>query len=143
MTVREVSEHFPDHAYTTVLTVLDRLERKGMVRRIRGARAHRYVPTGSRDEYAAALMREALSSTPDPNAALAFFAGSVSPEEAEVLRGFSAGRTRGRAAAGGPGDPERPVGCGGGGHVRPGPNMAFGLALAGAGPSGAVALCRP
>jgi predicted transcriptional regulator len=86
MTVREVSEDFPDHAYTTVLTVLDRLERKGMVRRIRGGRAHRYVPTGSREEYATALMREALRSTPDPNAALAFFAGSVSPEEAEVLR---------------------------------------------------------
>ena len=100
MTVREVSEHFPDHAYTTVLTVLDRLERKGMVRRIRGARAHRYVPTGSREEYPPALMREALSSTPDPNAALAFFAGSVSPEEAEVLRGILSGRESGQSRRG-------------------------------------------
>ena len=37
MTVRQVAEHFPDHAYTTVLTILDRLEHKGMVRRIEEA----------------------------------------------------------------------------------------------------------
>ena len=86
MTVREVAAHFPDHAYTTVLTVLDRLERKGMVRRIRDGRAHHYTPTGTREEYAAALMREALSSTPDPGAALVHFAETVSPEEAELLR---------------------------------------------------------
>jgi predicted transcriptional regulator len=86
LTVREVAGHFPDHAYTTVLTVLDRLERKGMVTRIRGHRAHRYAATGTREQYAAALMREALSSTPDPNAALVHFARTVSPEEAELLR---------------------------------------------------------
>ncbi len=86
LTVREVAEHFPDHAYTTVLTVLDRLERKGMVRRIRGGRAHRYVASGTRAAYAATLMREALSAAPDPDAVLVHFAESVSDEEAEVLR---------------------------------------------------------
>lgn len=86
MTVRQVAEHFPGHAYTTVLTVLDRLEQKGMVRRIRGGRAHLYVATGSREAYAATLMREALSSAPDPDAVLVHFAETVSPEEAEVLR---------------------------------------------------------
>jgi len=86
MTVRQVAEHFPDHAYTTVLTILDRLEHKGMVRRIRGGRAHRYVATGSREAYAATLMREALGSAPDPDAVLVHFAESVSPEEAELLR---------------------------------------------------------
>ena len=86
MTVREVAEHFPDHAYTTVLTILDRLEHKGMVRRIRGGRAHHYVATASREAYAATLMREALGSAPDPDAVLVHFAESVSPEEAELLR---------------------------------------------------------
>ncbi len=40
-TVREVAEHLPSHAYTTVLTVLDRLEHKGLVSRQRCERAHR------------------------------------------------------------------------------------------------------
>jgi predicted transcriptional regulator len=86
MTVRQVAEHFPDHAYTTVLTVLDRLEQKGMVRRIRGGRAHRYVANGSREAYAATLMRDALSAAPDPDAVLVHFAETVSPDEAELLR---------------------------------------------------------
>ena len=86
MTVRQVAEHFPDHAYTTVLTVLDRLEQKGMVRRIRGGRAHHYVATGSREAYAATLMRAALSAAPDPDAVLVHFAETVSHEEAELLR---------------------------------------------------------
>jgi predicted transcriptional regulator len=90
MTVREVAEHFPDHAYTTVLTVLDRLERKGMVRRIKGGRAHHYVATGSRAAYAATLMREALSASPDPDAVLVHFAETVSPDEADLLRALLA-----------------------------------------------------
>lgn len=96
MTVREVAGHFPDHAYTTVMTVLDRLERKGLVRRIRAGRAYRYAATATREEYAAALMMEALSSTPNPGAALAHFAESVSPEEAELLRGILAGQVMDR-----------------------------------------------
>jgi predicted transcriptional regulator len=86
LTVRDVAEHFPDHAYTTVLTVLNRLERKGMVRRIRDGRAHRYVATASREAYTAALMHEALGAAPDPNAALVRFAETVTDEEAAVLR---------------------------------------------------------
>jgi predicted transcriptional regulator len=86
LTVREVAEHFPDHAYTTVLTVLDRLERKGLVRRIRGGRAHRYVATGSREAYGANLMREALSAAPNPDAVLVHFAEHVSDDEADLLR---------------------------------------------------------
>jgi predicted transcriptional regulator len=86
MTGREVAGHFPDHAYTTVMTVLDRLERKGLVRRIRGTRAHRYEATASREAYAATLMREALDGVPDPDAVLVRFAESVTPEEAELLR---------------------------------------------------------
>lgn len=86
LTVREVAEHLPDHAYTTVLTVLDRLERKGLVRRGREGRAHRYSAVASRDQYTASLMREALVTSSDPGAALVRFAETVSPEEARILR---------------------------------------------------------
>lgn len=73
-------------AYTTVLTVLDRLERKGLVRRLRQHRAHRYAPIATREAYAAELMLEALGSASDRDAALVRFVDAVSPEEAEVLR---------------------------------------------------------
>lgn len=73
-------------AYTTVLTVLDRLERKGLVRRLRKGRAHRYAPIATREAYAAELMLEALGSASDRDAALVRFVDAVSPEEAEVLR---------------------------------------------------------
>lgn len=73
-------------AYTTVLTVLDRLERKGLVRRLREGRAHRYAPIATREAYAAELMLEALGSASDRDAALVRFVDAVSPEEAEVLR---------------------------------------------------------
>jgi predicted transcriptional regulator len=73
-------------AYTTVLTVLDRLERKGLVRRLRERRAHRYAPIATREAYAAELMLEALGSASNRDAALVRFVDAVSPEEAEVLR---------------------------------------------------------
>jgi predicted transcriptional regulator len=73
-------------AYTTVLTVLDRLGRKGLVRRLREGRAHRYVPVATREAYAAELMLEALGRASDRDAALMRFVDAVSPEEAEALR---------------------------------------------------------
>src|SRR5690348_8912939 len=45
-------------AITTVLTVLDRLRRKGLVRRERSGRAHLYQASVSREEYVADLMVE-------------------------------------------------------------------------------------
>ena len=85
-TVREVAASFPDHAYTTVLTVLDRLERKGLVRRVRDGRAHRYAALAGRDAYTAGLMHEALGSAPDRDAVLVRFAETVTPKEATILR---------------------------------------------------------
>ena len=46
-TARDVASTLPNHAYTTVLTVLDRLTRKGIVERIRDGKTHHYLPTGS------------------------------------------------------------------------------------------------
>ncbi len=85
-TVREVAEELPTHAYTTVMTVLDRLEKKGLVRRLRDGRAHRYSAIASREEYTAELMHEALVGSSDRDAALVRFAETVSAQEAAVLR---------------------------------------------------------
>src|SRR4051794_5468223 len=85
MTVREVHqelarERHRDLAYTTVMTVLDRLAKKGVVRQIKDGRAYRYAPVQSRAEMTAALMMDALSGTPDRDAALAHFVGQLPPE---------------------------------------------------------------
>jgi predicted transcriptional regulator len=90
-TVREVSEHLPSHAYTTILTVLDRLEHKGFVQRQRDERAHRYSAVATREEYTVSLMREALVLSSDRDAALVRFAETASPEEATILRQALAG----------------------------------------------------
>src|SRR3954454_13367165 len=75
-----------DLATTTVLTVLGRLERKGLVSREREGRAHRYRPTASREDHVAELMRDALDAAPDRGAALARFLGSIPDDERASLR---------------------------------------------------------
>ena len=87
--VREVLDDLRgdrDLAYTTVMTVMDNLHRKGWLRRERDGRAWRYEPTGSRSGYTAALMNEALETSADRQRALAHFALQMSPHDAAVLR---------------------------------------------------------
>jgi len=73
-------------AVTTVLTVLSRLEKKGLVERERDIRPHRYRAVTSREEHTVELMHEVLGSARDREAVLAAFIGSVSAQEAEALR---------------------------------------------------------
>jgi predicted transcriptional regulator len=75
-----------DLAYTTVMTVLDRLAGKDMVQRERSGRAWSYRPAASREAFIAQLMLDALDLTGSRDAALVRFARSVSGTEAEVLR---------------------------------------------------------
>jgi predicted transcriptional regulator len=88
VTAREVQEALGDRrlATTTVLTVLGRLERKGLVTRERDGRAHRYRAVGSREDHVAELMNVALDAAGDRSAALARFVGSIPPEERARLR---------------------------------------------------------
>src|SRR6266516_887957 len=61
--VREMVDALHDDralAYTTVMTVMENLYRKGWLRRERDGRAWRYEPTRSRSSYTAALMSDAL-----------------------------------------------------------------------------------
>jgi len=73
-------------AYTTVMTVMENLHRKGWLRRERDGRAWRYEPTGSRSGYTAALMDEALSTSQDRRSALTHFVLQMNPRDAAALR---------------------------------------------------------
>ena len=73
-------------AYTTVMTVMENLHRKGWLRRQRDGRAWRYEPTGSRSGYTASLMSQALATNPDRRTALAHFVLQMSPHDAALLR---------------------------------------------------------
>src|ERR1700732_5343285 len=87
--VREVVSDLRDErglAYTTVMTVLENLYRKGWLRRERDGRAWRHEPTGSRSSYTSALMNDALATSPDRRTALTHFALQMSPNDAELLR---------------------------------------------------------
>jgi predicted transcriptional regulator len=75
-----------DLATTTVLTVLGRLERKGLVTRARSGRAHHYRSVASREDHVAELMNDALDAAPDRGAALARFLGSIPDDERDALR---------------------------------------------------------
>ncbi|WP_433347206.1 BlaI/MecI/CopY family transcriptional regulator [Micromonospora sp. CA-111912] len=88
VTVREVADALDGRelAYTTVMTVLDRLAGKGMVQRQREGRAWRYRATASREAYIARLMLDALDLGGSRDAALVRFARSVTGTEADVLR---------------------------------------------------------
>lgn len=87
-TVRAICSDLADRslAYTTVMTVMERLSRKGMLRRELTGRAWRYQPARTRDEFVAELMLEALDLTGDRDSALVHFTKVVSEPEAEVLR---------------------------------------------------------
>lgn len=88
LTARQVAGALAERelAYTTWLTVLGRLERKGLLTRDRNGRAHTYSPVGSREDLVAGLMQQALGQADDREAALQRFARSVTPAEAEALR---------------------------------------------------------
>jgi predicted transcriptional regulator len=56
-TVRQIRRTLPELAYTTIMTTLDRLYRKGLVRREKDGRAFAYAPRYTRAE----LLGELLS----------------------------------------------------------------------------------
>ena len=88
LTVHEVLDRMEGRpvAYTTVITVIERLRAKGWLGRERHGRAFRYTCERSESDYAARLMSEALDEVGDRGAALLHFAGSLTAEEAAQLR---------------------------------------------------------
>src|ERR1700735_5768456 len=73
-------------AYTTVMSTMDNLHRKGWLSRAKDGKAYRYTATASRAEYSARLMREALAGGGDAEGVLSHFVTQIDGEESEVLR---------------------------------------------------------
>jgi len=89
LTVREVLERIdrePPLAYTTVLTVMDNLHRKGFLTREREGRAFRYQPVKDRAEHTAELMHALLSDSGDASITLLRFLDQMSPAEVKRLK---------------------------------------------------------
>src|SRR6266545_915207 len=59
-TVRDVLEAFPHAAYTTVMTTMERLHRKGVLDRRKDGRAFSYRPVSSREDMESGLVARAL-----------------------------------------------------------------------------------
>jgi predicted transcriptional regulator len=89
LSVRDVVERLSGRqlAYTTVMTILDRLARKGALCRTRAGKAWMYTAADSREGFITSLMLDALGLTSDRHAALAHFARTVDADGAEALRG--------------------------------------------------------
>jgi predicted transcriptional regulator len=88
LTARELIDALDERqpAMTTILTVLDRLARKGLVVRAGDLRPRRYVATTPRDEYIARVMLDALGQAPDRTAVLSRFLGGISEADSHHLR---------------------------------------------------------
>jgi predicted transcriptional regulator len=98
-TVREIVDDINEErplAYTTVMTVANILYNKGWLRRSKQGRAWVYTPVRSREQYAAALMEDALGASEDRPVALAHFVQQMGPDEISALR--KALRAAGRQA---------------------------------------------
>lgn len=72
--------------YTTVLTVMDRLARKGILKKHPTGRAHTYQAVQSREAYTAQRMASLLGTSGDPTAVLLRFVEQLPPEHTAKLR---------------------------------------------------------
>lgn len=88
--VRDLQPAFPDAAYTTLMTTLDRLHRKGVLGREKQGRAFFYEARLTRSELESARATEALNVAiqGDPSslgALMSFFVQAVSARDRDLL----------------------------------------------------------
>lgn len=98
-TVRELLDEIPARAaYTTVMTTLDRLYKKGLLERTLEGRAYRYRAKQTEEEYnrstVAAGLRKLLDSAGSPASPLSFLVDTVTQHDAALLEEL--GRVVGR-----------------------------------------------
>ena len=111
LSVREVLDRLTDRdlAYTTVMTVLSRLEAKGVTTREKDGRSWRYRPSSTRESLTAEAMRSPLDdlSGEERQAAILHFLTEASPDDLAAVReamaavetkGNRSRRRRGRGA---------------------------------------------
>ncbi|MFC4128303.1 BlaI/MecI/CopY family transcriptional regulator [Nocardia rhizosphaerae] len=88
-TVRELFEELAaerDIAYTTVMSTMDNLHRKGWLDRAREGRAYRYWPTMTREQHSARLMHEALELGGRADLVLSHFVERIGDDACDGLR---------------------------------------------------------
>jgi predicted transcriptional regulator len=86
--VRDIHPDFPGSAYTTLMTTLDRLHRKGVLERRKVGRAFAYRAVSSRQELESGLVTKALQSVLKGASAqpiLSFFVEEVSRQDDKLL----------------------------------------------------------
>lgn len=84
--VRERLEYRRPLAYTTVMTVLNILCRKGVLQRAKHGRAWHYWPVERREDHDARVMAEVLRSGGDEQLTMRRFIEHVNDDEMESLR---------------------------------------------------------
>lgn len=90
LTVREVRDRLTDRdlAYTTVMTVLSRLETKEVTSRKKDGRSWRYRPAATRESLTAEAMRTPLHdlSGAERQSAILHFLAGASPDDLDAVR---------------------------------------------------------
>jgi predicted transcriptional regulator len=89
VTVRDICDELRGEraiAYTTVMSTMDNLHRKGWLAREKDGKAYRYTAVASRDEYSARLMREAMAEAGDTETVLTHFVAHMDGAESDTLR---------------------------------------------------------
>lgn len=88
-TVRDLQPQFDDLAYTTLMTTLERLHRKGVLSREKAGRAFRYTPCHTRAElesqFAAGALRAALVTDDALRPLMSFFVDAVGARDRALL----------------------------------------------------------
>jgi predicted transcriptional regulator len=86
--VRDLQPEFPGAAYTTLMTTMDRLHRKGVLERRKMGRAFVYRPLRSKQELESGLVTQAIQPLLHGDAAqpiLSFFVEEVSRQDDRLL----------------------------------------------------------
>lgn len=94
-TVRDLEPEFTSVAYTTLMTTLDRLHRKGVLAREKAGRAFSYRPKLTRDALLSSVAGEALAAILGPRGAelrpvVSFLVDAVRREDREALDALEA-----------------------------------------------------
>ncbi len=89
--VRDLRPRFSDLAYTTLMTTLDRLHRKGVLDRTKSGRAFRYAPRHSRAALESSLAAGALRTAIAGDQAslrplMSFFVEAVADRDRDLLK---------------------------------------------------------
>lgn len=89
-------------AYTTVMTVMDNLHRKGQVAREMSGRAWLYRPVRTQAQHAAALLQDVLAESADRQEVLMHFVADLDSDGVSQLRSaVESARRRARQVEGG------------------------------------------